>query len=44
MGERPGSREGGMTEAEFRDRIRERLDRIDERLERLDERVERLER
>ena len=36
--------EGGMTEQEFRERIRERLDIIDQRLDRLDERVERLER
>jgi hypothetical protein len=36
--------EGGMTEQEFRQRMRERLDSIDQRLDRLDARVERLER
>ena len=43
-GRQQGAAEGGMTEQEFRERIRERLDIIDQRLDRLDERVERLER
>jgi hypothetical protein len=41
-GGRPGAPEEGLTEHEFREKVRVRLDRIDDRLDRLEERVERL--
>jgi RNA polymerase-binding transcription factor DksA len=44
LGDRPGAAEEGMTEHEFRQRMREHLDHINERLDRIDERLDRLER
>lgn len=44
MGDRPDAAGDGMTEQEFRQRIRDRLDGIDERTARMAERLDRLER
>ena len=44
MGNRPGAGEEGLSEHEFRQRVREHLDQINERLDRIDDRLDRLER
>jgi hypothetical protein len=44
LGDRPGAAGEGLSEHEFRERMRERLDQINDRLDRIDERLDRLER